>query len=91
MTSPTDLKKLKVTELRDELSKRGLDTKGVKDDLIARLAEAMETEGGGAAAETAEQPVLATDKVGAALGGARSARSGLQPWRCLHGGRPPPP
>lgn len=41
MASVEDLKKLKVTELRDELSKRGLDTKGVKDELVHRLAEAM--------------------------------------------------
>lgn len=40
----TELKKLKVTELRDELARRGLETKGVKDDLIARLSAAMEVE-----------------------------------------------
>jgi SAP domain-containing ribonucleoprotein len=40
----SELKKLKVTELRDELARRGLETKGVKDDLIARLSEAMEAE-----------------------------------------------
>jgi hypothetical protein len=47
MTDLGDLKKLKVAELRDELSKRGLDTKGVKDDLVTRLAAAMEAEDGG--------------------------------------------
>jgi hypothetical protein len=41
-----DLKKLKVTELRDQLSSRGLDTKGVKDELITRLAAALEAEEG---------------------------------------------
>ena len=51
-----DLKKLKVTELRDELSNRGLDTKGVKDELISRLAAAMETEDG-AAEPAAAAPV----------------------------------
>lgn len=40
----SELKKLKVTELRDELARRGLETKGVKDDLIVRLSEAMEAE-----------------------------------------------
>lgn len=37
----TELRKLKVAELRDQLQSRGLDTKGVKDELVARLAEAM--------------------------------------------------
>ena len=44
MVDTASLKKLKVTELRDQLSSRGLDTKGVKDELIARLAAALETE-----------------------------------------------
>lgn len=44
MSSISDLKKKKVTELRDELSSRGLDNKGVKDELIQRLAAALEVE-----------------------------------------------
>ena len=36
-----DLKKMKVAELRELLAARELDTKGVKDELVARLAEAM--------------------------------------------------
>jgi hypothetical protein len=63
MVSSSELKKLKVSELREELAKRELDTKGVKDDLIARLAAAMEQEeagegtkeGGAAAAGGAAQ------------------------------------
>lgn len=44
MASVTDLRKLKVSELRDELARRSLDTKGVKDDLVQRLADAMEAD-----------------------------------------------
>ncbi|KAG0269221.1 hypothetical protein DFQ27_004461 [Actinomortierella ambigua] len=39
-----DLNSLKVTELRSELSARGLSTKGVKKDLVARLEEALANE-----------------------------------------------
>jgi hypothetical protein len=55
----SELKKLKVTELREKLSSRGLDTKGVKDDLIARLAAAIESDAGG----SAEEPPPAVDEV----------------------------
>ena len=43
--SDIDPDKLKVTELRDELKARGLDTKGVKAVLVQRLKEALESEG----------------------------------------------
>lgn len=36
-----DISKLKVTELREQLKKRGLDTKGLKANLLERLEEAM--------------------------------------------------
>eukprot|EP00088_Acartia_fossae_P054648 TRINITY_DN6298_c0_g2_i13.p1 TRINITY_DN6298_c0_g2~~TRINITY_DN6298_c0_g2_i13.p1 ORF type:complete len:705 (-),score=257.78 TRINITY_DN6298_c0_g2_i13:235-2349(-) len=44
-----NLEKMKVAELRDELEKRGLDTKGTKPFLVERLKEALtaEAEGGG--------------------------------------------
>jgi len=41
-----NLEKMKVAELRDELEKRGLDTKGTKPFLVERLKEALEQEGG---------------------------------------------
>jgi hypothetical protein len=37
----TELKKLKVNELKDKLTEKGLPTTGVKDVLVDRLATAM--------------------------------------------------
>uniref|UniRef100_H3ALN7 Heteroous nuclear ribonucleoprotein U like 2 n=1 Tax=Latimeria chalumnae TaxID=7897 RepID=H3ALN7_LATCH len=39
-----DIKKLKVAELRTELQRRGLDTRGLKADLAQRLQEAIDAE-----------------------------------------------
>ncbi len=47
--SDIDPKKLKVTELREELKSRGLDTKGNKPQLVKRLEKALKEEAGGAA------------------------------------------
>ncbi|XP_064407755.1 heterogeneous nuclear ribonucleoprotein U-like protein 2 [Latimeria chalumnae] len=42
--SSIDIKKLKVAELRTELQRRGLDTRGLKADLAQRLQEAIDAE-----------------------------------------------
>lgn len=51
-----ELRKLKVAELREQLQERGLDTKGVKDELVARLAEAQAADAGAGAAAADGSP-----------------------------------
>ncbi|KAK2912989.1 heterogeneous nuclear ribonucleoprotein U-like protein 1 [Channa argus] len=50
-----DVKKLKVNELKEELQRRGLDTRGLKADLVERLKAALEAEAQGDASEQEEQ------------------------------------
>lgn len=44
---PESLNKLRVVDLREHLSTRGLSTSGLKADLVKRLREAIETEANG--------------------------------------------
>ena len=48
--SDIEPKKLKVTELREELKSRGLDAKGNKAQLVKRLEKALAAESGNDAA-----------------------------------------
>ena len=40
--SAADVAKMKVADLKEELTKRGLDTKGLKKDLAKRLVDALQ-------------------------------------------------
>lgn len=65
MTTLADLRALKVAELRNELTTRGLDTKGVKEELLQRLWEAISgdapAEGDAAATGTGDDSASATE------------------------------
>lgn len=43
---PNSVSKLRVVDLREHLSKRGLSTSGLKAELVKRLKEALEEEQG---------------------------------------------
>lgn len=64
MALPEDLSKLRVVDLREELTKRNLPSKGKKDELIARLQEALDQEGA-SNADDASMPADAPENAAA--------------------------
>jgi len=66
MSSTNPLMKLKVADLRGQLESRGLDSKGTKPSLVARLQEAMDADGKPEAKleteENKEAPLISTLK-----------------------------
>jgi hypothetical protein len=89
----SDLKKLKVAELRDELAKRGLEQKGVKDELVQRLFEAISADAAATddvveapAGDAAEEPVAAAAEVTTCtIAGAAASPAPAFPQSLLHG------
>ncbi|KAK7792564.1 hypothetical protein R5R35_008661 [Gryllus longicercus] len=79
MSDVLDPAKLKVVELRAELSARGLDTKGNKAALVDRLREALEKESGQKIEETSILDTSTEDAGNASIGESASTPSEVKP------------
>ncbi|KAM8793742.1 LOW QUALITY PROTEIN: heterogeneous nuclear ribonucleoprotein U-like protein 2 [Eudromia elegans] len=81
-----DVKRLKVTELRAELGRRGLDARGLKVELAQRLQEALDAEMLAAGPEEGAAAAATGAATGAAAGGACAGEPGPAAHEELPGG-----